>query len=307
MIRFLAILLLVFVCSCGNKKDDSKSKSQDKNKEVTDKSKETTNKQGSESSSLDWYDVTGESPKIVELPSDLMEISGITFTDDDRLFGHGDEDGDVFEIDYNAGKIVKRFSLGDMLVVKGDFEDIAYAKDRFFLVESKGKLYEFKEGSDGSFVEYKTYKTLLNSSNDVEGLCYDPGTNSLMLACKGSGGEKYGKDKAVYSFSLNDMALNETPKFIISYKDIKNNSDEGKFNPSGIAMNPVSGTFYIIAARGNTIIELSKDGKVVNQKDLPASIHTQAEGIAFKNDGTLFISNEAKGKTPTLVIYPVKK
>src|SRR4030095_5050179 len=186
-----------------------------------------------------------------------------------------------------------------------DFEDIAFVKDRFFMLESKGKLYEFKEGNDGSFVDYKTYKTFLNSSNNTEGLCYDPETNSLLLACKDSPGEDYKKEKAVYSFSLADMTLNETPRFLISHKDIKNNTEEGKFNPSGIARNTISGTFFIIAARGNTIVELSKDGAVLNQQDLPEKVHKQAEGIAFKKDGTLFISDEGRNKTPVILIYPV--
>ena len=194
-----------------------------------------------------------------------------------------------------------------MLVVKGDFEDIAFVKDRFFMLESKGKLYEFKEGGDGSFVDYKTYKTFLNSCNNTEGSCYDPASNSLLFACIDSPGKDYKKEKAVYSFSLGDMTLDETPRFLISHKDIKSNTEEGKFNPSGIARNPLSGTFFIIAARGNTIIELSKEGVVLNQQDLPESVHRQAEGIAFKKDGTLFISDEGRSKKPVIVIYPMKK
>lgn len=308
MVRFsVVILLFLAFFSCGSKKNDTKDTSSGKNDDRKIGQINKTQNTGSDSSALNRYDISGDSPKIVELPQDLIEISGITFTDDERLFAQGDEDGDVFQVDYNTGKIIKKFSLGNLLVIKGDFEDIAFVKDRFFMLESKGKLYEFKEGEDGRFVDYKTYKTFLNSSNNTEGLCYDPETNALLLACKDSPGKDYKKEKAVYSFSLGEMILDETPRFLISNKDIKNNSEEGKFNPSGIARHPLTGTFFIIAARGNTIIELSKDGRVLNQKDLPESVHRQAEGIAFKKDGTLFISNEGRSKSPEIVIYPMKK
>ncbi len=306
MKKYLSIILLFFVpflVSCDSKKDTKdKSKNKD-NSEQTDNTKNTV----SENSILDRYDISNESPTTITLQKELLEISGITFTNDDRLFAHGDEDGDVYQIDYSTGKIVKRFSLGEFLVVKGDFEDIAYANDKFYMVESNGKLYEFSEGTDGSFVKYKTYKTSLGSKNDVEGLCYDSETNSLLLALKGTAGKEYKKEKAVYSFSLNDMTMNETPRFLIPQTDIKNNTEEGKFNPSGIACHPETGTFFIIAAQGNTIIEVDKDGKVLGQKDLPSSVHKQAEGIAFKKDGTLFISNEGRTKTPAIIIYPMKK
>jgi uncharacterized protein YjiK len=296
--KILQIALLIVFVSCGNKSGGNKDKP---------KEKDNSSKQTSHISSLDNYNIEDLNPKIIKLPGDIQEISGITFTGDDRLFAHGDEDADIFEIDYNTGGIIKKFYLGSILVVKGDFEDIAFANDRFYLVESKGKLYEFTEGENNKSVEYITHKTGLNSKNNVEGLCFDSGTNTLLLACKDLGAEGLGKDKAVYSFSLNDNIFNDIPRFVIPQKEIKNNTAEGKFNPSGISRNPLSGTFYIIAAKGNTIVELSKGGEILNQKDLPESVHRQAEGIAFKKDGTLFISNEGRGKTPNIVIYEMKK
>ena len=301
MHRFLFITLLFTVFSCSTKKVDMKPNTNNKNK-----SSQTITTDSSSGGMLSKYDLENEDPFFVKIPDELKEISGITFTDDDRLFAHGDEDGDIFQLNPETGEIIKRFSLGSMLVVNGDFEDIAYVNDKYYLLESKGKLYEFKEGTNGSFIDYKTYKTFLNSSNDVEGLCFDSGTNSLLLACKGSPGEGYDKQKAVYSFSLSTMTLNETPRFLIDLKSIKKNTTENEFSPSGIARHPISGSFFIIAAKGNTIIELSKDGTLLTQKDLSEKVHKQAEGIAFMKDGTLYISNEGKNKTARLVKYDMK-
>jgi len=301
MEKFLLIISFIAAFSCSSKKVDMNQKKD--SKEQNNKIVITKNS----ISILSNYDIENEEPFIVKIPDELKEISGITFTNDDRLFAHGDEDGDIFQLNPGTGEVIKSFSLGSVLVVEGDFEDITVVNDKFYLLESKGKLYEFTEGADGSFVDYKTYKTFLNSSNDVEGLCYDSESNSLLLACKGSPGGGYHKQKAVYTFSLSSMSLNETPRFLIDLKSIKKNTAENEFSPSGIAKNPVSGTFFIIAARGNTIIELSKDGSIIDQKDLPEKVHKQAEGIAFMKDGTLYISDEGKNKTARLVKYEMKK
>lgn len=304
--RILLLILAVTLISCSNKKDTDK-KNKDKKDEKTSQQNEQKTNNPDMKSTLKNYDIENPNAKVLELQSELREISGITFTNDDRLFGHGDEDAVIFQIDINTGKIVKQFYLGEVLVVKGDFEDIAFTNDKFYLVESKGKLYEFMEGENGKSVDYKTYKTGLSSKYDVEGLCFDSETASLLLACKEFGGEGLGKDKAVYSFSLKTNELDESPRFVIPQKEIKKNTSEGKFNPSGISRHPLSGTFFIIAARGNTILELSAKGDIIDQKDLPESVHKQAEGIAFKSDGTLFISNEGTNKTPVIVIYEMKK
>lgn len=308
--KFAALVLLAACIALGS--CDSKKEKSDKNKDKTTENKEKPadreNKQvSSTGGSLGWYDLASEDPMLLKLTSQLTEISGITFTPDNRLFGHGDEYADIFEIDPENGSVIKKFSLGDMLVVKGDFEDIAFADGMFYLLESKGKLYQFSEGKDGGFVTYKTFTTELSAKDDVEGLCFDSSTNSLLLACKETPSSEYGKDKLVFSFSLGSMSFNSKPRFVIPYKDFKNNSAEGKFNPSGISRNPLTGTFYVIAARGNMIIELSADGNILGQMELPEKVHRQAEGIAFKTDGTLYISNEGKGKTAVIAVYKANR
>ncbi len=299
MKRILLFLLIFLFISCTSKKE----KDNNGNKKPGN---DTTVQIDPDGSALGWYNVENDLAAFLNIPDEIKEISGITFTSDDRLLAHGDEDADIFELDPETGAVMKRFSLGSLLVVTGDFEDITFVNDRFFLLQSNGKLYEFKEGMPGKFVDYKTYKTFLNSSNDAEGLCFDPETNSLLIACKGSPGKDYGKQKAVYSFSLESMTLDEKPRFLIDLKEVKENTEEDKFSPSGIARHPVTGTFFIIAAKGNTIIEVDKDGKVINQKLLPGNVHKQPEGIAFKKDGTMFISNEGRNKTARLVRYNMK-
>jgi hypothetical protein len=100
----------------------------------------------------------------VSLPTELHEISGLAVTADGRVFAHGDEDGTVYQLDPRSGRVTKRFALAatgdDPDLGKkvrdgrltGDFEDIAIAGDRFFLISSNGVLLEFAEGEDGGSV-----------------------------------------------------------------------------------------------------------------------------------------------------------
>lgn len=291
-IFLLVIISVFFLTSCSkNQTDKNNSKTDKKEKEAK---KEVINGE------LSKYDLNSETPVIIKLPAVLKEISGMTMTPDGRLFAQQDESGIVYQVDFTNGNIIKKFFLGNP-PIKKDFEDIAYANNKFYMIHSNGDLYEFIEGNDNESVDYKMFKTGLIKGNDVEGMCFDPETNSLLLACKGISGVDDEKDKAIYSFSLDSMKLNPEPRFMLMKSDIKN-----YFNPSGIGRDPKTGTFFVIAANGNEIVEISKDGKFIGKHSLPKNIHVQPEGIAFSADGTLFISNEGKDRSGTIVIYPYK-
>jgi uncharacterized protein YjiK len=295
-ISCFVISFLLFLSSCS--KDQTNKDNSKKNKQETELKNDKNDLSGS---ALSNYYIGSESPTILKLPAELKEISGMAMTPDGRMFAEQDEAGIVYQIDYKNGNILKKFTLGNP-PIKKDFEDIAYGNNKFYLMHSNGDIYEFNEGDDGESVDYKVYKTGLIKQNDIEGMCYDKETNSLLLACKGTSGVEDDNDKAVYSFSLDSMKINTEPKFMLMKSDIKS-----YFNPSGIERDPKTETFFIIAANGNEIVEISKDGKFLGKEKLPKSVHVQPEGITFSSDGTLFISNEGKDDSGTIVIYPLKK
>lgn len=91
------------------------------------------------------------------------------------------------------------------------------------MITSDGLLYIFPEGSDKETVQYKTIDLRMNSKFDLEGLCYDPATKSLLIACKEYPGKGYKGNRTVYSFNLMSEKLDNTPRFVISLKSsIKN-------------------------------------------------------------------------------------
>ncbi len=284
------ISLVLVTLSCGSKEKD-KNKSEDK--------KSTSINLDDSLTSLSRYDLAATDPKLIPLSNELKEISGIVSTPDGRLFAHNDESSMVYEISSADGSIVKRFAAGKP-ALKDDFEDIEYVAGTFYMVNSKGDIIEFKEAGDQEYSDIIKRKTPLTGSYDVEGLCYDEATNSLLLACKGFSGEKGSDDKAVFPFSLADKKLSDKPRFVISSGEV------GKdFNPSGIRKNPLTGTFYLISSTGNSIIEISKDGKLLGKKKLHGKIHEQPEGITFLPDNSLLISNEGKSGKGYIVIYPI--
>ncbi len=279
------------------------SKNQTVNDNTSGKKKESREKVADDvaKSDLAKYDLSSDNPRIINLPKELKEISGITITPEGRMFGQQDEKGIIYQIDYSNGTIVKQFSVGKP-VLKKDFEDLVYANNKFYLLQSNGEIYEFSEGQNNENVDYKVYKTDLTVANDVEGLCYDSQTNSLLLACKGISGIDGESDKAIYSFSLDSMKFNPQPRFMMKKSEISKN-----FNPSGIQRNPLTGSFFVITATGNEIVEISKEGNYIGKATLNKKIHTQPEGITFGSDGTLYISNEGKSGGGNIVVYPLKK
>lgn len=255
---------------------------------------------------LSRYDFSDKNAKQVTLPKKLSEASGLVMTPDGRLFAQEDERAVVYQIDYATGKIIKQFSLGKF-GVKGDFEDIAVKEKTFYLTASNGTVYEFAEASDGGRVEFRTYDTFLTAKNDVEGLCYDSETDCLLLLCKGSAGKDYPGYKAVYSFSLKTKSLAEKPRFLISLAEVTKKSDNRDFQPSAITRHPKSGTFFILAAHGFSIIELSKDGRILAQQAINKKRNPHPEGIAFAPDLRLIMCNDGQGERGSLTVYPFKK
>lgn len=257
-------------------------------------------------SALSWYDLEDKKPSTIELPRKLREISGLAMTEDGRMFAHNDESGVVYQVDYLTGKIIKSFSLG-RFPVRADFEGLSIVGDRFFLATSWGNLYEFSEGNHGDYVAYKMYRTALTLAHDVEGLCYDSDTHSLLMACKEYPGKGYAKSKAVYAFSLDAMKLQKKPRFLLPLRKLTRETRHKLFNPSGIERHPKTGTFFILDAQGKSIVEVSPEGELLGQVTFGGGIHRQAEGITFAPDLTLLISDEGGTKRAELTRYPLKQ
>ncbi len=238
---------------------------------------------------------------IVKLTHKLDEVSGVAITNDGRLFCHDDERAVIYQVNYETGKIIKRFQIGKF-GLESDFEGIAIAEGIFFLLSSDGKLYQFKEGNDLEKVDFKEYNLGFSSKFEFEGLCYDSKINSLLIISKNYPGKKHKGTRAIYSFSLENYKINKLPKILISLKKLSKKFGIKDFYPSGITMHSKSRDYFIVSSKGQpSIVRISNSGKLLNAYKLDEKYFAQPEGIVFLSDSTLLISNEAKGKRATLV------
>ena len=235
------------------------------------------------------------------LPHDLDEISGMALTSDGRLLAEGDERGQITEVDYRRGTIVKQFGVGHP-TIKGDFEGIAIVNDVVFLLESNGTLYEFREGKNGEHVDYTTHDTRLGKECEFEGLAYDSTLGSLLLACKNVGIKHLRDHLVIYRWKIGGGG-DRLSQLTVPLKDIVPALGEKELHPSDIAIDPVNGNYLLVASIEKSMVEITPDGKVVFARKLPGD-HDQAESVAITRDSILIIGDEAKHQPAIITLYP---
>lgn len=241
------------------------------------------------------------------LEADLDEISGLEYNSiNNQLISHNDEQGYVFELDIESGKILNKTKFGS----KGDYEGVAKVGDRIYITKHTGTVLEY----DPSTKITKDHKTPLSSRNDVEGLCLDKRNNQLLMACKGQSlpKKKLKNEKCIYAFDLTTHTLNEQPVLTIKREDLKewvesNYKQDSKkdlnkkikriedFSPSGLSFNNDQGALYIISAKGSTLLIYDQELKLSSLHFLNSKTIPQPEGICFDNDNNLYISTEGQG------------
>lgn len=243
----------------------------------------------------------------VKLPNSLHEISGIAFYRKNELACVQDEKGNIYFYDIQKDKLRAKLPFGK----DKDYEGIAIVDDVLFVLCSNGVIYEVDGDSESKHAN--KYDTFLASRNDAEGLCYDQENNRLLVACKGKPGEGIAKGmKAVYSFDLSKKELSEKPAFIIDPDSIQKylvrssgakSNDESpiRFEPSEICIDPFTANIYILASAGKIILVMSRTGQMLFAVRLDPEIYKQPEGLAFSQNGDLYISDEGRNGKANII------
>lgn len=255
------------------------------------------------------YDLVDPSEKY-KMPKELTEISAIDIYKKSKLVCVQDQDGKVFIYDMKKDDVKKPIPFGK----KGDYEGIANVNDTIYVLSSNGNLHQILQ-FDSPEQNTKEFKTPLNKENNTEGLCFDSANHRLLIACKNDPGNNLKGVRAVYAFDLRAMKLSEQPVFQIkldvlkSYlmktnkqkllsEELKDLFDPEKgdvaFQPSEIAVHPLTGDFYMISTVGKLMVVLDRNGDMKFIESLSSDIFKQPEGICFRRDGTMFISDEGR-------------
>ncbi len=256
-----------------------------------------------------------------KLVYDLKEISGLSMTrDEQQLLAVNDEQGVIFYISPETGKVEKKVKFGKM----NDYEGIEAVKREIYVTKSNGTILEVKDVGRPLQVT-ESFPTFLKNENDVEGLGYDAVSNSLLLACKGKAGEgdDLKKSRTIYAFDLKTKELKPEPLLVIKRATIEAflNSEEQKsrwmnywkeftieqlakaFAPSAIALHPKTRNRYILSSSGKLLVVLNSKGEILQIEKLDDTLMRQPEGLCFRSDGTMFISSEGRGAKARLLVF----
>jgi uncharacterized protein YjiK len=251
---------------------------------------------------LELYDLSSDAGTQQTLPRVLEEVSGLATTPDGRLFAHNDERAAVYELDPEGGRLVKSFSVG-ILAAAGDFEGIAIAGERFFLMTSSGQLLEFREGRAGSSVGYQIHRSGLGRWCEMEGLAYDAHTEALLLPCKNPRTKELEDHLVIFSLPIETMIAERTPRVLVPLEELDDRGLGKDFHPSAIEVHPDTRSLIVLAAREEAMVELGPSGEVLATKEFKRKKHPQPEGIAFLPDGALVLADEGQGNRGRITRY----
>jgi hypothetical protein len=222
----------------------------------------------------------------------------MTLTADGRLLASDNESGNVSEINYQNGSVVKTFRLGRQ-PLHADFVGLTTTDDGVFQLDRNGAIYHFLEGADGNRVEFLKHDTKLDAACEFGGVVFDRRLNALVLAC--SSMKRGGDSLSLFQWRLDrpDSARLSEMKIDIA-PIIAGNRWKG-FPVSDITIDPSSGNYVLLSARAHAVAAITLQGSVVFAVPLPGT-HGSATGLTITKAGALLIADGA-GATASLSRY----
>ncbi|ASS48005.1 MAG: hypothetical protein A3D31_01060 [Candidatus Fluviicola riflensis] len=252
-----------------------------------------------------------EPDETIVLPDTLREISGMTIGNDHQIFCVQDENGILFQFDTESQEIVFQQSFGE----DGDYEGVCSVGAVFYVLRSDGTLFELEEpmetveiqseedapGIDRMLV--KKYDPDLPVIEN-EGLFFDKKNNRLLIISRDKSPHTKTNDRLVYAFDLTQKRLLKRPVLTLNpFSGKWNKQSDLSFRPSELALHPLTGDIYILSSKDRALFVFSPEGKIKTIQRLNPNIFTKPEGIAFLENGDVYISNEGKDEKPTILFF----
>ncbi|MES1215966.1 MAG: SdiA-regulated domain-containing protein [Bacteroidota bacterium] len=282
-LRYLNLCIAVFIfCSCNSHSD----------KKVND---QLSNKEKEEGVSYS-YDLN-QPLKKWNLPAPLKEISGQTWIDNDHLLAIEDLTPTLYLLRLDDTLTVEKTTLFNVAPDKKfDIEDVSKGENTIYALWSHGSVFKISDWETQP--KSQEYSTELSKKNNTEGLCYDPVSQNLLIACKDESDvdEEKKSTRSIFEFDLKTNTLKPEPFLLIHKKDLKKFADEKlAFYPSAIAVHPITHDIYILSTKDTKCMaRFSYNGELKSLQFIDKGLMPQPEGICFAPDGTLYISTEGR-------------
>lgn len=242
----------------------------------------------------------------------LKEISGLVWDRErEEFLSHYDESGSLFVLDKASLQIIppSPYKFGS----KGDYEDIALYNGVPYLLISNGTIIKVNLDSSGRVVNGETAGQLnITGTNDFETMYADTARKALIIVCKNCAMDDKTQVSA-FAFYPDSIGFESEPVFRMDAAKIKELSTRSghhktsKFQPSAASIHPLQKKLYIVSSAASQLVIADLDGNPEQVYELGEKLFPQPEGLTFKNDGTMYISNEGVTGKGTVLRFIYKE
>jgi uncharacterized protein YjiK len=242
-------------------------------------------------------------PTVGKLDRKILEISGIVWDSKNNEFiAHNDETGTLFYLDRDRWEI-KPNGIIRYNNELGDYEDIAIANNSTYILRSDGLLQQIVRDSAGKADALGRGSVPLSGDNDFESLYYDESRKALIVLCKNCSTDSK-KMISAFAYYFDSIGFVPKPVFQIDAEEVAKLSPRktAKLQPSAAAIHPVLKKLFIISAATNQLVIADLNGKVEGVYILSKKLFPQPEGITFKKNGEMYISNEGIGSREATIV-----
>jgi hypothetical protein len=236
-----------------------------------------------------------------ELPPILRNISAIHYIGSEKMACLQDEIGSIFIFNLDSGKIEKEIPFGP----PGDYEGLVTVNKDAYVACADGRILEIRDynSEKPEVIEYGTHLTV---DENVNGLCHDRKNKRLLVSIKGNG-EGNQTYKGIYAFNITNKRMPVKPAVKIDlrnrvFTNLQAKNIQTLFQPSDIAISPVSGLLYVIDGTRVQLLRMRLSENIRDLYELNREKFNQPEGISFTPSGELFIASKGVREEPGMLL-----